>query len=398
MTKRRAAAILAAGLLLTAVAGPAQDVPAGGTAEVYNLRHFTHPNFTRIVVDVGVLREYVAAETKSPAGITVDILQSRLNPIVPEEAVPARCDYIDHVRIAQKTATTVRLTVEADPSRVRRWQVYHLFDPFRIVLDIYPGEAPAAPSAKDKIPAAPQPAQPSRQGYTMARQLGLGVRTVVIDPGHGGLDPGCLVPDGAREKDLALDVALRLKNVIQANTALQVILTRETDIYVPLENRTVIANQAKADLFVSIHINAFKTKDRRGIETFFLNFSPDPAVNELAARENATTTKTIGAMDTIIRRIAQNSRVIESRELAEKVQAGLVRLLSGKYRDVKDLGTKGGPFWTLLGSEMPSILVEVAHLTNPEEAKRLSDPTFRQNVARGIYEGLMAYVRSLGKG
>jgi len=368
---------------------------AGGMAEVYNLRHYTHPNFTRIVLDIGVLREYASAETAAPGRIIVDVLQARLNPIVSEDLIPAKCDYINAIHVAQKSPSTVRLTAEVDFARVRRYQVYHVSDPFRIVIDIYP-RAKAGPAAKE--PAAPKPAEPTRSGYTMARQLGLGVRTIVLDPGHGGLDPGCLDPVGPKEKDLALDIALKLKDLLKSNTDLEVILTRETDIHVPLENRTVIANQRKADLFISIHVNAFRLKNRRGIETFFLNFSADPAVNELAARENATTTKTMGEMEKILKKIVQNSKIVESQELAGKIQGNLVQFLSRRYANVKNLGAKGGPFWTLLGSEMPSVLVEVGHLTNAEEGRRLQDPAYRQQVARGIYEGIVAYLKSLGKG
>lgn len=360
-------------------------------AEVYNLRYFTHANFTRIVVDIGSLREYASAETRNPGRIVVDILQARINPIVREEAIPDRCDYINMIRIVPKSDATVRVTADVDFARVKRYQVYALFDPFRIVIDIYPQErAPSAPA--DKKP------QPARDGYSMARQLALGIKAIVIDPGHGGTDPGCLDASGLLEKDLALDISLRLRELLRANTKFDVIMTRETDIFVPLENRTVVANQRKADLFLSVHINAFPDKRRQGIETFYLNFSADPRVNETAARENATTTKTIGEMEKIIRKIVQNSKIIESRDLAQKIQGNLVRTLGRQYPDVKDLGTKGGPFWTLIGCEMPSILVEVSHISNPLEAQRLRSDVYRQQIARGIYEGLLAYVQSLGKG
>jgi len=364
-------------------------------AEIYDLRYFTHPNFTRIVVDIGMLREYAPMESRDPGRIMVDIFQARLNPIVREEAVPARSDYISVVRISQKTETTVRVAVDADFSRVERYEVFHVFDPFRIVIDIYPKKPKPATTEAVKPP---QPAQPVGKGYTMARQLGLGVRTVVLDPGHGGADPGCLDASSLYEKDLVLDISLRLRELLKANTGLNVIMTRETDIAVPLENRTVIANQRQADLFISIHINAFPTEKRKGVETFFLNFSTDPNVNALAARENATTTKTIGEMDKIIRKIVQNSKIIESRELARIVQRSLVRQLSVRYKDVVDLGTKGGPFWTLIGAGMPSILVEISHLSNPVEAKRLREDAYRQAAAKGIYEGIIAYLQSLGKG
>lgn len=376
-----------------------QDVPV--LAEVFNLRSYTHPNYTRIVLDIGVLREYVWNETRSPEEITVDVQNARLNPIVPEYVSPGGSGYIRGLRIVQKNPTTVRLSIEADLGKIKRYQVFNLFDPFRIVVDIFPKDAPPGPALTTPPPPkekTPKPAQPARGGYSLARQLGLGVRTIVLDPGHGGSDPGCLVVDGPREKDLTLDIALKLKAILEAETDLAVVLTRETDIYVPLENRTIVANQRKADLFLSIHVNAFRLKTRQGIETFFLNFNPDPAVTELAAKENATTTKTMGEMNNIIKKIVQNSRIIESRELAQKIQSNLVSYLSKRYTNVKDLGAKGGPFWTLLGSEMPSILVEVAHLSHPEEAKRLQNEAFRQSVARGIFEGVKAYIQSLGKG
>jgi N-acetylmuramoyl-L-alanine amidase len=365
-------------------------------AEVYNLRYYTHPNFTRIVVDIGTLREYAPMESRDPGEIYVDIFQARLNPIVREEGTPANCDYIGIIRIAQKTPATVRVTAGVDFSRIKRYQVYHVFDPFRIVIDIYPQEQALVPSPSPiKKPVPPQPA---KSGYSMARQLALGIKTIVIDPGHGGTDPGCLDPSGLQEKALTLDISLRLKALLRANTTLDVVMTRETDIYVPLESRTVVANQKKADLFISVHVNAFRNKTRRGIETFYLNFSSDPSVNETAARENATTTKTIGEMDKIIRKIVRNSKIIESRELAEKIQQNLVKYLSRQYPDVKNLGTKGGPFWALIGGEMPSVLVEVSHLSNAKEAQRLKNAAYRQHIARGIYEGIMAYIQSLGKG
>ncbi len=374
-------------------------LPGGGLrgqndvrAEVYNLRSYTHPAFTRIVVDIGVLREYVSAESREAGWITVDILQARLNPIVPESIMPTGGDYIGAVRIAQKTASTVRLTVALNFSRVERCQVFHVADPFRIVVDIYPqtpGMAPGAPQ--------PRPPRPADSGYSMARQLGLGVRTIVLDPGHGGADPGCLDARGHTEKEAVLDICLRLKALFAARRDIEVILTRESDIHVPLETRTVLANQKRADLFVSVHVNAFKDARRKGVETFFLNFSPDPRVNELAARENATTTKTIGEMERIIKRIVETSRVIESRELAQEIQGNLVKYLSQKYTEAKDLGTRGGPFWVLIGSTMPAVLVEVSHFSNAGEAARLMDPAYRQALAEGIHQGFLAYIKSLGK-
>ncbi|MEA3420632.1 MAG: N-acetylmuramoyl-L-alanine amidase, partial [Acidobacteriota bacterium] len=165
-----------------------------------------------------------------------------------------------------------------------------------------------------------------------------------------------------------------------------------------LESRCVIANQKQADLFISIHANSNPSRKYSGIQTFYLNFSRDPFVNMVAARENATSTKNISEMKEIIEKIVKNSKIIESKELAEKTQKNLTECLSSKYKNVKNLGVKGGPFWVLMGGEMPSILVEISHLSNLKEETRLKSPQYRQQIAQGIYEGILDYMRSLGKG
>jgi len=383
-------------LFAPALPGAARDA----RIEVYDLRHYTHPNFTRIVVDIGGLREYTYGEAHEPDRIVINIYQAKLNPILQGEIISPRCDYLSQVRIAQTDAITVRVAVDLSFDRIKNYRVYYLPDPFRIVLDIYPKEAAelsTTPRLKPAEPDTPQPPEPSSSGYSLARQLGLGIQTVVIDPGHGGLDPGCLGMGGEKEKDLVLDISLKLQKLLVA-AGLNVIMTRESDIFMPLEKRTVLANQKKADLFLSVHANASFNRQRTGIETFYLNFSPDPSVNEVAARENATSTKTLGEMTDILKKIAQNSKIMESRDLAEKVQRNLVQYLSKFYHEVKDLGAKGGPFWVLIGGDMPSVLVEVSHLSNSAEEARMKDETYRQRIAAGIVEGLLTYRQSLGKG
>ena len=402
-----------AGLLAFALtaAPPSRPAAASPLVEVYNLRYYTHPNFTRIVLDMGELREYTYGELHAPDRLFVDILAAKLNPILHGQSYSTGTDYLSHIRIAQRDRGIVRLAVDLDFSRIKSYRVYYLPDPFRIVMDIYPGApAPAAkkevappetklaPEIKTKPEAKPQPAQPTTSGYTLIRQLGLGIRSIVIDPGHGGTDPGCLGRNGEQEKDLVLDVCLRLQKLLAAVKDLQVLLTRETDIFIPLENRTVTANQNQADLFISVHANASLNPKRTGIETFYLNFSPDPAVMEIAARENATSTKTISKMKNIVPKIFQNEKIFESRDLADRVQRSLILHLSRFYGDVQSLGAKGGPFLVLIGGDMPSVLVEISHLSNAQEAARLKDETYRQRVAEGIFQGIMAYMQSLGKG
>lgn len=362
-----------------------------GPVEISSLRHYVHPNFARIVIDIETLREYTSGERTDLSQIYVDIYQAKLSPSLLSKTFPFKSDYVTQILAEQKTESTVRITAGVDFKKISSYRIWHLFDPFRIVIDIYPQELVSQPEAPPKLP------QPAKSGYTLPRQLGLGIKTVVIDPGHGGSDPGYMGKDNQKEKDIVLDVARRLKELLEKKAGLEVILTREKDVYLSLEARTMLANQKKADLFLSIHANASQKKDRRGIETFFLNFSPDPSVNEIAARENATSTKRIGEMEDIIKKIVQNSKIIESKELAEKIQQNLVKYLSLKHKNIQNLGVKGGPFWVLIGGKMPSVLVEISHLSHPQEAARLRDLNYRQDIARGIFEGIREYIQSLGK-
>ena len=397
-------------IALAALLSPAAEGQDDPRIEIVSLRNFTHANFTRVVLDIGRLREYTFGELRDPGRVYVDVLQAKLNPILQNQSYPVKGDYVSQIRISQKTPSTVRLVVEVDFSRIQSYRVFHLFDPFRLVIDVYPhgapGEAPAAAEAKPPPPgdrAKPEPkpavtAGAAANGTSLARQLGLGVRTVVIDPGHGGPRPGTIGRSGLQEKEINLAVALALRRMLRDEGGLEAVLTRESDVDVGLDDRTVIANQRRADLFVSIHTNAHRDRKRGGVETFYLNVSPDPSVIELAAAENATSTKNIGQMKTILEQIVRNSKVQESIDLAEKIQRNLVRSLSKELPGVKSLGVKGGPFWVLIGGEMPSVLVEISHLSNAREEAKLKTAKYRELAARGIYEGIMEYVRSLGKG
>ncbi len=394
--------LLLGAAVLTAASGLALRAQQDPRVEIINLRYHTHPAFTRIVIDIGQLREYTSGELRDPGRIYVDVLQAKLNPILHGQSYPLGSEAVSQIRIAQKSFSTVRVAADVNPARIQSYRVYHLFDPFRIVIDIYPveggqgGDRAAAPAGQK--PPAGKPPDPNASSYSMVRQLGLGVQTVVIDPGHGGSQPGCIGKSGLQEKDIALDVALRLRNILRDEAGLETILTRESDITVPLEDRTVIANQKRADLFISIHVNAHRDRKREGVETFFLNFNADPGVTETAALENATSTKNIGEMREIIQKIVRNSKVLESRALAEQIQKNLVQSLARDKPSIKSLGVKGGPFWVLIGGEMPSVLVEISHLSNALEEAKLKTETYRNLAARGIYEGIMEYIRSLGKG
>jgi N-acetylmuramoyl-L-alanine amidase len=259
-----------------------------------------------------------------------------------------------------------------------------------------PASAPvsAPPPATADVPPMPSaPAVTSRGEYSIARQLGLRVSRVVIDPGHGGHDPGARA-NGLTEADLVLDVALRLDALLREE-GVDVVMTRRTNTFVPLEERTAIANRVGADLFVSIHANASSRTATSGIETYFLNFATNKQAEALAARENASSAKTMATLPTLLRAIALNNKLAESRELASMVQTSLVRTMSAGRKPVNSLGVKQAPFVVLIGAQMPSILAEVGFITNRPEAAVLKLPAGREQVAQGLFAAIVKYQAAL---
>jgi len=247
----------------------------------------------------------------------------------------------------------------------------------------------------DTPPMAPQV---NRAGsYSLARQLGLGARKIVIDAGHGGHDPGTLGRGGLQEKDLVLDVAVRLQRLVRDELGAEVVMTRATDVFVPLEERTAIANAQGADLFLSIHANSSRNAGVRGIETYFLNFAQDPHAEAVAARENAISPATLKDLQNLVKAIALNSKIDESRDFASSVQEAMVQTIRPIAPDVSDRGVRTAPFYVLIGANMPSILAEIAFVSNPQEERLLRTPEHRDRIARSLLDGVRAYLDSLGR-
>ncbi|MGQ9800275.1 MAG: N-acetylmuramoyl-L-alanine amidase [Candidatus Saccharicenans sp.] len=399
-------------LLLITLFLSASSQQSDPRAEVRSLRYHQHSDFFRLVLEIEKVREYYSAELKNPERLYLDIFQARLKPGLHGTSYQVNSTCVKNLRLAQKNPSTVRLTLELVPGTKQTEKIYYLKNPDRLVVDIYPrptATSQTSPAATATAPRPtgetarppehqPQPPAPSSSGYSLVRQLGLGVKRIVLDPGHGGSDPGCISPSGLQEKDVALDLARRLKVLLETQGQFEVFLTRDSDLTLPLEKRTALANQKGADLFISIHLNASPRKNRTGVETFYLNFSPDPAVNELAARENASSNKNIRDMKLIVDKIIKNSKYEESRDLAEKIHKHLLQHLKQNFGSRDDLGVKGGPFWVLIGSEMPAVLVEASHLSNAKEEAALKTEIYREAVAMGLFRGIMEYVKSLGKG
>jgi N-acetylmuramoyl-L-alanine amidase len=227
----------------------------------------------------------------------------------------------------------------------------------------------------------------------MARQLGLGAARIVIDPGHGGHDPGA-EGAGAAEAAIVLDVALRLEKLLTAAGS-DVVLTRRADEYIPLEERTAIANRTQGDLFLSIHANASRNKTARGIESYFLNFATSPDAEAVAARENASTGLTMSSLTEIVKAIALNNKLDESRNFAAVVQRQLVEHLQDVNKPLRNHGVKQAPFVVLIGASMPSVLVEISFITNSQEGRLLRTPAYRQRIAEALFDAVRAYQKSL---
>lgn len=227
--------------------------------------------------------------------------------------------------------------------------------------------------------------------FTLAEQLGLKFRRVVIDAGHGGHDTGAIGKKGTREKDVALAISLRLAKILE-EAGMDVVLTRDDDTFVRLEDRTRMANDARGDLFISVHCNAAVNRKLRGVETYTLNLSSDRYAMRLAARENASSEKSISDLQFILADLATKANTEESTRLAEHVHGSIVGSLRAKYSDVKDLGNKEALFYVLLGARMPAILVETSFLSHPEEEKRLATPAYQERLAKSIAEGVLAFL------
>jgi N-acetylmuramoyl-L-alanine amidase len=239
-------------------------------------------------------------------------------------------------------------------------------------------------------------AEPTSAGdRSLTRALGLKIGRIVVDAGHGGHDTGTIGPNGIMEKDLVLDVALRLGRLLETRLGADVIYTRDDDTFIPLETRTAVANEHQADLFISVHANSSPDPSARGVETYYLNFTSDPSALEVAARENAVSQKSIFELQDLVKKITLKEKIEESHELASDVQHSLYSGLASKHSTLRDRGVKKAPFVVLIGANMPSILAEISFVSNPTDAAKLETPDYREKIAESLYKGVAKYAGGL---
>jgi N-acetylmuramoyl-L-alanine amidase len=377
----------------------------GGLAVVQDLRHWSNPNYTRVVVYLDRETEFVHRllkkdpEIEKPPRLYVDLSSATLGMgDGKQKNIPINDDLLSDARAARYTLDSVRVVV--DIKSFETYKVFSLRDPFRIVLDVWgkngTAEIAQEPDQETPGPSSGRAVERSKKipRGALARQLALGVRRIVVDPGHGGKDFGApgFTP-GIHEKDVVLEIAKRVSKKIREELNLEAILTRSDDRYLTLEERTAFANTHGADLFVSIHTNASRDPRAYGTETYFLNLATDNESIRVAAMENATSTKNISDLHSILNDLLRNAKINESSRLAEVVQASLMGNLRRRgYDRLKDKGVKQAPFYVLLGARMPSILVETAFISNRDECRLLTSSAFQDHLAESIVKGLRAYI------
>jgi len=397
---------------------------------VLPVKYWSSDNYTRVVIMASGpvnYKETLLDKTKNkPRRLYLDFKNSYIEPQY-RAPVPIEDGLLKRIRTGQFSPDTVRVVLDIES--LDNYKIFSLPDPFRVVIDVRGKSEPSkqqiqtntigivhnkpeavekntdknitslpvlkdhkkiAVTAKHKSKKA-EPA-PDTHVFSLAQQLGLGVKKIVIDPGHGGKDPGAMA-FGLKEKDIVLRIAKKLAPVLQKELRCEVLLTRDDDSFIPLEERTAIANTQNADLFVSLHINAHPSAKVHGLETYYLNLSTNAEAMRVAARENATSTHQMSDLQDILSDIMKNSKINESSRLAQQVHNSILSEAKNMgYADIKNLGVKQAPFYVLIGAQMPAILVEIAFISNKNDVKNLQDPTFVKMLVQEIADGIRAYV------
>jgi len=368
---------------------------------VRQIRTGRHPNGTvRVVLDLQGVSRYSVFTLYNPYRVVIDCERAT--------AIPVRqATVTTPARVASDPGLDVPVAPAPPPAPAAST---------RASTPASPAPLPAAPAAAGRleanttaaaapapVPPAPDPTVPAAPGvpmvngaggFSLSRQLGLGISRIVIDPGHGGHDPGAS-GHGIKESELTLDIALRLEKLLQDEPGIEVVLTRRTNVYVPLEERTAIANRESADLFLSIHANASRNIAANGIETYFLSFASTPDAEAVAARENSASERAMHSLPDIIKAIALNNKLDESRDLASMVQESMITRLRKSNKAIRNLGVKKAPFVVLIGAGMPSVLAEISFLTNRQEAQLLKTPAYKDRIAEALHDAVMKYRRAL---
>jgi len=291
---------------------------------------------------------------------------------------------VERMRVAQNSPSAARIVFDCSSEiSLRDVQIIQLANPAKVIIILPDIKSIGQADTRHIAAAARAEPEPLSSRETCV---------IVIDPGHGGKDPGAIGHNGIMEKDVCLALALRLRQELQKHSDCRAVLTRETDVFVPLDERSRIANQHRADLFISIHANSHDDTTLTGIETYYLNFSSDDTARKVAARENFTTPDKIGDLELILFDLTQSDKINRSSLLAGHVHNAIVERVISKYDDIRNLGVKHAPMRVLIDPEMPCILIEAAFISNPKELVRLQNSSFQQRLAQAIHLGMRDFL------
>jgi N-acetylmuramoyl-L-alanine amidase len=438
------------GSIAKAESGSNKIDSGGGPVLIRSIRRTSLPDGMRVTVELDAEVAFRSERLENPRRVFFDLKGTRAVSALQDATLKFNDDLVREVRLGRHPQNTTRIVINMDG--IDSYSVFTLYSPFRVLIDFKAAAPPtgaltppeltpialaartdpmpvalvaslpappltppvAATPATERLldpPARPlasrpvvpassiPPALPSANSdgkFSLARQLGLGVSRIVIDAGHGGHDPGAQ-SNGISEAELVLDVAMRLSRLMQKQPGIEVVMTRDTDVFIPLEERTTIANREGADLFLSIHANASRNPRARGVETYFLNFASNPDAEAVAARENSASGRAMHSLPDIVRAIALNNKIDESRDFADMVQRSMVRRLASRNKQLKDLGVKQAPFVVLIGAAMPSVLAEISFVTHKQEGQLLKTGAYRQQIAEALLDAVLRYQQSLKK-
>jgi len=342
-----------------------------------------------------------AAASNTADTAQAETAQAKKPPLGPRAEVPLQTSDLDVSEIASLSDDPQQVKATSKPTSGPVVETVAKREPGKKTDSIEVATAKKAQSkkGKHKSPATlanVHEAAPTADGdLSLIRALGLKIGRIVVDAGHGGHDTGTIGPNGLLEKDLVLDVALRLGKLLEDKLGADVVYTRKDDTFIPLETRTAIANQNQADLFISIHANSSPDPAARGVETYYLNFTRSRGALEVAARENAVSETSVHDLQDLVKKIALKEKIDESREFAATVQKSLYAGEAAKNPGVKDRGVKKAPFIVLIGANMPSILAEISFVSNPKDERKLRTPEYRQRIAESLYRGVARYAQGL---
>jgi len=367
----------------------AAAAPAG-KALLSQIRHTSSPSYTRVTMELSSEVRYEAHALQEdpakglPPRIYVDLQGSRLG-LDPTRPIAVQDGLLRQVRAAQFSPDVVRVVL--DMSSLTEYRTFLLPDPYRLVVDIQGkengGQSPA-PEKRPELVSLPAGKKPAIAG----------LRKIVLDPGHGGKDPGAVGVNGLAEKDIVLTVAKKLAEKLRRELGVEVVLTRKEDTFIALEDRTAIANAERADLFISLHVNASPNAEARGLETYYLNNTDDEAALRLAARENATSRKNVSDLQFMMSDLTQNLKLEDSISLAHRLQGSLVSQMNQRSGEVRDLGVKKALFHVLVGAHMPSVLVELFFVSNRSDARALANEAYLDDIAGALLAGIKKYSES----